>query len=391
MRRAPRRFVAIASLLGTVAAPAAAQRAARLDSISPPALDSSVPRTAPLTHPTRGRRFYSNKSFGSEAQFNPLSELVNEGFNDLVIESTDMKLFAQPYGAAWTNLWHNLTHVRAAVGLYGTRRLLRNELLPLSGFDGGQWLLNYTDHLIGNGMISVRLEEWFTQHGYRAPLALSIATMTGAHVLNEVIERPRALAVDPLADLLVFDPLGMLVFRSDWVQRAFSGRVRLTSWTGQPMLTFPTAAIENANVEFVYSFPLARDDQWRGIVLTGLNVMGGVRRDLGRDRGLSFVAGRGSDVLRTTDSTTDTRTVTLGLRAGVYYDREGSLLASLLLDQSRGGLFVINVYPGNLRIGGTSPGLWLNVRRDGVRLGFAALTGLGVGFGRGSPEARPRP
>lgn len=334
----------------------------------------------------RGRRFYTGLKFGSESQFNPISELVNEGFNDLVINSADMKLSNQPYSASWQNLKHNLLNAGASFNRYGSRRAIRNEFLPLTAFDGGQWFPNYTDHFIGNGMVSVRLEEWYAQHGYPAPLALSIATMMAAHVTNEVIERPRYWALDPLADLLVFDPLGMMLFRLDAVQRFFSGPVHLTNWAGQPMLVSPGGRMENASEEFKFTFGLPRTKKVQGFVMTGLNVLGGLTYTTANGRALSVGFGRGSDVVQLTDSTSDVRTVKLGARAGVFYDREGSLLASLVYDGSRNGLFEINIYPGIVRVRGVSPGVWIDVRRNGLRVGLAAPFGLGAAYGFVEPR-----
>ncbi|MGV3710480.1 MAG: hypothetical protein ACO1Q7_16740 [Gemmatimonas sp.] len=354
-----------------------------VDSAIDTSLVSSVRRRAPKP---RGRRFYSGLKFGSELQFNPLTELINEGFNNMIINSADMRLSNQPYGEAWANLRHNLFNAGASLNRYGVRRAIRNEFLPLTAFDGGQWFPNYTDHLIGNGMVTVRLEEWFEQHGYPAPLALSVVTMTAAHVTNEIIERPRYWSLDPLADLLVFDPLGILLFRSDRVQRFFSGPVQLTNWAGQPMLLAPDGRLENASEEFKFTFGLPRTSTVQGFVMTGLNVLGGLTFTAADGRALSIGLGRGSDVVQITDSTTDVRTVKLGNRAGVFYDREGSLLASLIYDGSQNGLFRINIYPGLVHVRGASPGIWLDVRRNGLRFGLAAPFGVGVGYG----GVRPR-
>jgi hypothetical protein len=343
---------------------------------------TSVGRSAP----PRGHRFYSGIPWGTESEFNPLSELLNEGFNDMVIESSNMQLFGQPYAPSWSNLMHNLSNVVGSFKNYGWPRAVRNELLPLTGLEGGQWVPNYTDHLLGDGMKSVRLEEWFTQHGYPMPLALSVATMMGSHLINEVIERPRYWSVDPLADLLVFDPLGMLLFRSDKVQRAFSGPVRLTNWAGQPMLLAPYGRLENASEEFVFSFPFPHSTRWRPFVMTGLNIMGGASYTDDAGRSFSVGIGKGSDVAAVTDSSADVRTVQLGQRAGIFYDRRGSLLASVVFDGSRQGLMVINIYPGLLHVAGASPGLWIDVRKNGMRFGLAAPFGIGAGYGAVRPK-----
>jgi hypothetical protein len=358
---------------------AAAQQPARTDSTI--AADRATPRAAP-----RGDRFYHNIAWGSESEFNPLTEVLNEGFNDMVIESSDMRLFGQPYGASWTNLVHNLSNVVGSFKHYGWPLAVRNELLPLTGFEGGQWVPNYTDHLLGCGMVSVRLEEWYRDHGYAAPFLLSAATMMTAHLTNEIIERPRYWTVDPLADLLVFDPMGMLLFRSDAVQRFFSGPMQLMNWAGQPMMVFPYGRLENASEEFKFTLGRPKAKRWRAFLMTGLDILGGVTYTGETGRSISVGIGRGSDVAAIEDSVKDVRTVNLGARAGIFYDRDGSLLASLIYNGSNDGLFVINVYPGVLHVGSASPGVWLDVRRNGVRFGVAAPLGVGIGYGAVQPK-----
>ncbi|MEI6739665.1 MAG: hypothetical protein WCK74_05065 [Gemmatimonadaceae bacterium] len=338
-------------------------------------------RSAKVGTPPRGSRFYTGLAWGSESQFNPLSHLLNEGFNDLIIQSSDQRLSKQPWAASWRNLLHNIGHARGAFERYGWPRAVRNELLPLSAAEGGQWLPNYTDHLIGNGMVSVRLEEWFIRHGYPMPSILAATTVMAGHVLNEVVERPQYWAVDPLADLLLFDWAGIALFRSDRVQRALSGRVRLTNWTGQPMIGLPTGTMENASQSFVFSIPLPRTERWRAFAMTGVTYLAGVTHVDEQARGISVGIGQGADVVAVTDQATDTRTVRLGFRAGLFYDRRGSLLMSLVHNPSRNGLVTLNVYPGILRVHGVSPGLWLDVRRNGVRFGLAAPFGFGAAVG----------
>lgn len=330
-------------------------------------------------------RFYTAKPYGSERQFNPLTELVNEGYNNLMLYSPDLGIGRQPYRQAFKNLGHSLQNIERDYRVYGWHRALTNELFPLTGLEGGQWLPNYQDHLIGSGMVSARMEEWYAKHDAPMPVVLSYLTMTASHVLNEVIEQPNPMSVDAMTDLVVFDNLGFLLFRNDHVQRAFSGRVTLTSWAWQPVYTLPTHAIENTGQSFVLRFPLpfvAPD--WRGFYLYGVSHVLGLSHDLGNGRSISFGAGAGSDVVIESDSVTDTRSVSLGLRVGAFYDRDNSLLASMLYEHTRGTLATINVYPGLLHVWGASPGLWINIReRGGHRFGFTLPLGLGLGYGGG--------
>lgn len=351
-----------------------------------PAVSLAIPGPGDTTRLPRGQRFYHGLSYGSESQFSPLTQLVNEGYNNLGLESYDRRVFRLPYARSARNLGYSLGHVRRAFLAYGWPRAVRNELLPLTAKEGGQWVPNYQDHLVGSGMVSARLTEWYEAHGYSHPAVRSYLTMTASHVLNELVERPEHMSVDAITDLLLFDNLGFIVFRSERVQRLFSGRVRFTNWPGQPTLNFPDATLENTGQEFVLRFPLPRTTRWRGLYFYGLTNLLGVSRDVGNGRSVSAGIGPGVSRIEVTDVGTDTRTVKVHPMMGFFYDRDGSLLASLLSDDSKGTLFTLNVYPGLVRIAGTSPGAWFAVRRDGgVRFGLVAPFGFGLGH---SPPGR---
>lgn len=126
--------------------------------------------------------------------------------------------------------------------------------------------------------------------------------------------------------------------------------------------------------------PLPKTTRWRGLYLFGVSTLFGVSRDLGNGRSLSFAAG--ADVVRTPviDSLTDTRSVDLEPNLSVFYDREGSLLWSVLARLDHETLVSVNLYPGGI----TSRlplGLWMHVTRThGVRLGVATPAGFGLGY-----------
>jgi hypothetical protein len=65
---------------------------------------------------------------------------------------------------------------------------------------------------------------------------------------------------------------------------------------------------------------------------------------------------------------------------GVFIDRQGSLLASIVAKNSPEILLTGNIYPGVLRVGGTTFGLWGQLLRDHQwRFGIVPNFGLGVG------------
>ena len=334
-----------------------------------------------VTAPAGQRRFYASRPYGTEQQFNPLTQIVNEGFDLLRSNDADRHIGRFPYGEVTRNLRSTFLNLGPAAKNYGWSRLVRNELLPLTlkSGGGGQWVPNYQFHLIGSGMVSARMTEWFEQHGASHPVAWSAVTMTASHVLNEISERAGPRSVDAATDLLIFDTAGFLLFRSDRVQRWFSEKVQLTNWPLQPSFALPSQTLENVGQQYTLRFRLPSTTRWRGMYQFGVSTLFGVSRDLGDARSLSI--GLGADAVETpvVDSATDTRTVTLKPNAGVFFDRDGSLLASLLARDGYETIATLNVYPGAFGGHRLPLGIWVStLRRGGVRFGVAAPWGLGI-------------
>jgi hypothetical protein len=142
------------------------------------------PSPAPQPAPAR---FYTGKDYGSEAAFNPLTQILNEGFDVLALRGQDRHVLDRGLGADATNVWHSVTHARATYRNYGWS-VLRNEFLPISSQrqpGGRSWLPNYESHLIGSGMVSARMTEWFEYHNVPGAGWWSAGTMMTAHFLNE--------------------------------------------------------------------------------------------------------------------------------------------------------------------------------------------------------------
>src|SRR5205823_6917166 len=56
------------------------------------------------------RRFYTGKDYGSEAEFNPLTELFNEGFDVLSLEHADRHVLTRTYGVDAHNVFNSVLH-----------------------------------------------------------------------------------------------------------------------------------------------------------------------------------------------------------------------------------------------------------------------------------------
>jgi hypothetical protein len=72
------------------------------------------------------------------------------------------------------------------------------------------------------------------------------------------------------------------------------------------------------------------------------------------------------------------------LSAGLWIDREGSLLFSLTWDEKTDRSLAIDVFPGVISIAGTTIGAWFQFDRDyRPYLGITGRRTLGLGLGAG--------
>lgn len=327
--------------------------------------------------------YYARRPYGSEAAFNPLTSFLNNGY-DQVRTGPDRRFLKYDYDVQATGAWQSIIHAQRLVREYGQRDWLRYEVFPLSnkGEGGGQWVPNYQLHLFGGGVTYVRLIAWYEQHGLKHPRLAAGPTFYALHVLNEMNENggPRG-SIDAMTDLLIFDPAALLLWNSDRVQRFVGSRVEFTEWPGQPTLGLPGKTIENTFETMMVRARLPRSTNWRVFTTMGGSYLGGVSRRY-RDS-TWWSVGVGGDARRNpvVDTLTGRKTVELLGNVGVFVDRSGSLLGSLVLKSGFDAAATLNVYPGVLRTRTPTYGLWAQWLRS-KQLRFGLTTAWGVGVGR---------
>lgn len=89
-----------------------------------------------------------------------------------------------------------------------------------------------------------------------------------------------------------------------------------------------------------------------------------IRRENGEC--FSFGAGLVADKLVDLGGSTTLRSLTAEMvpSAGIFYDRNNSLLASLMYSKRQNYMLILNIYPGLLSFEGFSPGIFLAVDQD---------------------------
>jgi len=317
------------------------------------------------------RFFYQGYPYGSQSLINPVTMVLHGGYGIMAMENRPHKPLDFPYKKGWDNLWYNLSHPIAAIEAYGWNDFITGEIVPFSiNSKHAQYWPNYTMHLFGGGMSSRVMTEWFAYHHYPHPRLFSLATMTAYHLLNETIENGdfKGYNVDPIADLYIFDPLSIVLFSSDRVARFFSETLNYADWSYQLAFDFSRGTIENNGQNFSMKWRLPWSRKWHLFYNYGNHGEGGFSYKIDPERSISFGAGLVAKSLVGVDDREgkDVRSLTTDLvtTAGLFYDRNNSLMASLLYAGKLRSKIRLNLYPGLIHLGPFSPGLFALVDRD---------------------------
>lgn len=326
--------------------------------------------------------FYTNKPYGSEALFNPVSFIFNGGYDVAQLQLVSNRIQDHNYREMWKTVIGNLGHPIKSIEVYGWNRFLRTEFLPISFTKNNmQWIPNYQQHLIGGGMMYTAMAEWYREQGVPWPKTFSFVTVMSQHLLNEVIETGPAegYSVDEVSDIYIFDLGGILLFSFDSVNEFFADELNLSDWSLQASVTLPNGRV-NAGQYFSvkWEFPF-----WQNHALFyryGMGALFGISEKLNEEEWLSYGIGFKTKHLVDLETEFKQRTIETGWHAGIFWDRNNSLLASLVFSGVKEYFVMADVYPGILKTGNFSPGVWAIAGRDGTFL-FGLTTKYLIGAG----------
>ncbi|MCB2204747.1 hypothetical protein KQI65_08355 [bacterium] len=327
--------------------------------------------------------FYHGMDRGSEAQYSPLTVLLNGGYDILQLDKYAQDIFKYPLARNASIVGENLGRPLPLINHYGWGRWLRTEVLPLNFSSGASWWPNYQLHLIGGGMTYRRLQEWYAQHELPLPELWSAATVMGYHLLNEMVENNSVEGelIDPIADIYLFDIGGILLFSSDAVARFFSEELHMTDWSLQPTLMATDGTLRNVGQYFVVRYDLPFWEHYAVTYVFGLNGMAGLSRRFEDGNAVSVVMGlRARDIFED-DENPLALNAKLTWNAAVYWDMENSLLASLVFSGISSNVMTLNVYPGVFGASPWTPGAWCTLTAQGKLMGGITMRwvpGLGL-------------
>lgn len=339
--------------------------------------------------PHDGPFFYRGRAYGTDAYAGPFDVLFNKGFAIAQWEGRGRNLFSYPYG--WKSVRESLDHPGVLARRWGGwKEVLRWQAVPFAqgGLDDSQWVPNYFGHIFEGGIAYRRLREWNEAHSVPLPSVTAFLVTYASALVNEAYEMPVGEpgvedgTIGASVDLLIFDPLGVLVFQQDFVARFMARWMKASLWPTQASITFDGLLINNGE-SVVFKPPLPFTDRARLILRAGMGAEGGLsfRRDDGID--VSVTVGKQSKQ-RWLDPHTALEYAAFAWSAGLWLDRDGILLAGLTWDAGTDRRIGLNVYPGFARIAGAEVGGWFVLDASGrPYLGFTTSRTLGAGLGIG--------
>jgi hypothetical protein len=325
--------------------------------------------------------FYRGLDYGSQSLVHPLRLIINGGFGIMQIENRDNRPGKIRYGTGARNVVDNLVHPQWSIGVGGFWDFFTREVLPISvNKNGAQYWPNYMNHLLGGGMSYRMMEEYYRYHGVGHPRAWAGATIFTYHFLNEVVENDGYVGpnADPVADFWIFNPAGIWLFSQEKVARFFSERLHMADWSYQPVWLPDTQELQNNGQSYAIKYNLTRDGRHSLFYHWGSHAELGLSYTDTQGRCISAGLGLRASNLVEVDKLS--KTVDLAVSGGIFYDRNNSLMASLLFARSKDYRYRLNLYPGLVRVGGLQPGFFLGVN-DNERL----LAGITIGTLRHVP------
>jgi len=326
-----------------------------------------------------GQKYYfyhPDLNYGSESTFNPINLFINGSFDILRNGAHTKDIFDQPYRAGMKNVFSNILNPFENIQNYGNQKFFKREIFNLStDTQESQFLPNIGLHLIGNAMQYAKLAEWYDYHDYPYPKILSFLTTFSYQLMNETVENGSysGTNVDPISDMLIFNPLGILLFSTEAGQRFFSTKMPIYDWSMNPYYNPKHRSIENAGQQYATKIKFKPAGKTALFGYWGVVSTFGISRTINKSNAMSFSAGAVVNKLKSNDeSIARYMTPDIDYAAAVFFDRNNSLLGSLILTGPKSFNVRLEVFPGVIGYNNYKPGFYIGAGKiDRFQMGIS--------------------
>lgn len=292
--------------------------------------------------PSPSPSYYQPRSYGSDALYSPFSNFLSYIFDTLQVpDSFSTDNFSQNNRLVFDHLSHP---DRAIQNEGGYQRFVNRNIFPvLPAYSNESYAIlpNYFLHTLGGGMAYRKDLEWFRAHDYNYATTSAVVLAMTAEYLQEVLEKNTTTDDDEVADVFIFRPIGLLLFHNDKVADFIMQTLDPAIWPSLQVYDLTENRINNAGIFYIYRPPITEFYQTRLFVFTGLNTMFGLSHRINASDSISWGIGRS---IQKIDLAQDQLSETHD-SAGIFYDRNKSLIASLVINDTGGNRFRFNWYP----------------------------------------------
>lgn len=329
--------------------------------------------------------FYKALPYGSMSLFTPWNLIINGSYDVLQLDGRNREILNLPYEQGFKNVFRNtFIHPGATIGKLGFGRWITTEILPLNfTVEGAQWLPNYQLHLIGGGMSYRMLSEWYDYHDIAYPKLFAGFTLMSYHLLNEAVENESYAGYnsDPIADLLVFDLLGIALFSSDSVAGFFANTLNMTDWSNLAMITVPSVRLGTNGLYYSLKWHIPDSKKWSIWSLMGTSNMFGLSYKIDGENSITLGGGARGTTLDLVNAEVRLLTLALVPTGGIFWDRNNSLMASLTASGQTDQSIILNLYPDVVHLGDLRPAIWATYGTNNTfGLGTAVVFTIGAGY-----------
>ncbi|MBO6572508.1 MAG: hypothetical protein JJ958_08685 [Balneola sp.] len=309
--------------------------------------------------------FYTGKNYGSEARTSTLNTLLNGGFDVVQASSISNKFSEMGLKDGFNNVTYSLLHPFKSINEVGWGAFLRSEVLP-TGFDedNDNWMPNYLLHTLGGGTVYATLSDYYTLKGYKRSRFFAGFTVMSYHFLNEVVEKnyKGLLSFDAVADIYIFDPLGILLFSNKSVQHFFSHEIIIRDWSSQVSLRFLDFSIRNSGQNFSFKWkPYFKNQPLSLFGYFGMGGLAGLGYDY-KNHTISVGAGFKTKDIVYSRNNDKIETIEVSPALGFFIDKNNSLMISVLFnsDGNQAENFKLEIFPGVIPLKNLNLGFWLS-------------------------------